>query len=39
MSKRYKPRQAKAKRRFAATANNHHPKNSVPAPMRGGYRL
>lgn len=39
MSKRYRPNQKKAKKRFVATANNHHPKNNAPAPMRGGYRL
>ena len=39
MPKRYKPNQRKAKKVFLATANNHHPKNSAPAPMRGGYRL
>lgn len=39
MAKRYKPNQARAKRKFAATANKSHIKNNVPAPMRGGYRL
>lgn len=37
--KRRKPNQKRAKAVFKATANNHHPKNAVPTPMRGGYRL
>lgn len=39
MSTRKKINQRKAKKRFVAVANRHHPKNSAPAPMRGGYRL
>lgn len=39
MSKRYKPNQKKAKKRFAATANKSNPKNFAPPPMRGGYRI
>lgn len=38
--KRYKPNQKKAKRKFIATANNHHVKNNTALrPMRGGYRI
>lgn len=39
MSKRSKPNQRKAHRKFTATALKTHPKNIAPAPMRGGYRI
>lgn len=39
MSKRSKPNQRKAHRKFTATALKIHPKNIAPAPMRGGYRI
>lgn len=37
--KRYKPNQKKAARKFVRTALKTHPKNNVPPPMRGGYRI
>ncbi len=39
MSKRSKPNQRKAHRKFTATAMKTHPKNVAPKPMRGGYRI
>lgn len=37
--KRFKPNQRKARKKFTATAIKTHPKNNVPPPMRGGYRI
>ena len=37
--KRYKPNQRASKRKFTKVAMNVHPKNNVPMPMRGGYRI
>lgn len=39
MAKRTRPNQRKAHRKFVATALKTHPKNTAPAPMRGGYRI
>lgn len=39
MSKRFKPSQKKAHKRFTATALKTNYRNSAPQPMRGGYRI
>ena len=39
MSKRFKPNQRRAHKRFTATALRVNKKNVSPAPMRGGYRI
>lgn len=39
MSKRTKPNQRKAHKRFTATAMKTNPKNIAPRPQRGGYRI
>lgn len=39
MSKRYKPNQRKAQKKFTALAMKTNSKNLTLQPMRGGYRI